>query len=56
MNKVNLKSKSKTGGERKFSEAHALAILKMSRSDWELADQAYTFDGVKLTKKAVVKK
>lgn len=52
--KVTLKAKDrKTEKESKqsFSDAQAIKILKLPNSQWELADERFSWDGKELTKK-----
>lgn len=53
--KVTLKAKDKKEGKepvkQSFEEAQAIRILKLPNSQWELADEKYTWDGKELSKK-----
>lgn len=53
--KVTLKSKDNKEGKEAikqlFEESQAIRILKLPNSQWELADDKYTWDGKELSKK-----
>lgn len=49
---VTLKAKDSKGGVKKtFVESQALKLLKLPNSQWELADEKYSYDGKDLSKK-----
>lgn len=43
--------KEKETKKREFSEKDALALLNLSGTKWELADDAYSYNGKELSKK-----
>jgi hypothetical protein len=43
--KVTLKVKGENGKEQKFEIGHALRLLRLPNSGWEINDSKYTFSG-----------